>query len=67
MVGTDDSVVISEVAYLSTRQVLGNVLLTVWVLASVNLNKPLKITLLSDYLNKFKDAVINKQTKELSC
>ena len=46
---------VSEVAYLSTRQVLGNVLLSVWVLASLSLNKPLKIALLSDYLNKFKD------------
>ena len=45
---------VSEVAYLSTRQVLGNILLSVWVLASLSLNKPLKIALLSDYLNKKK-------------
>ena len=56
---------VSEVAYLSTRQVLGNVLLSFWVLASLSLNKPLKIALLSDYLNKFKEAVINKQTKRI--
>ena len=56
---------INDVAYLSTRQVLGNVLLSLWVLASFNLNKPLKLALLSDYLNKFKDAVINKQPKRI--
>ena len=56
---------VSEVAYLSTRQVLGNVLLSFWVLASLSMNKPLKKALLSDYLNKFKEAVINKQTKRI--
>ena len=56
---------INDVAYLSTRQVLGNVLLSLWVLTSFNLNKPLKLALLSDYLNKFKDAVINKQPKRI--
>mgnify|MGYP003315580882 FL=1 len=56
---------VSEVAYLSTRQVLGNVILSFWVLASTSKNKPLKIALLSDYLNKFKEAVINKQTKRI--
>ena len=56
---------INDVAYVSTRQVLGNVLLSLWVLASLNLNKPLKLALLSDYLNKFKDAVINKQPKRM--
>ena len=48
---------LSEVAYLSTRQVLGNVLLSFWVLASLSLNKPLKIALLSDYLNKIKKSI----------
>ena len=56
---------VSEVAYISTRQVLGNVLLSFWVLASLSMNKPLKKALLSDYLNKFKEAVINKQTKRI--
>ncbi len=56
---------VSEIAYLSTRQVLGNVILSFWVLASLSQNKPLKIALLSDYLNKFKDAVINKQIKRV--
>ena len=56
---------INEVAYLSNRQILGNLLLTAWVLKSFYLNQPLKLGLLSDFLNKFKDAVINKEFKSI--
>ena len=56
---------ISEVAYLSSRQIIANVLLSLWVLSSVYLNNPLKHTLLQDYLNTFEQAVINKQPKRI--
>ena len=56
---------INEVAYLSNRQILGNLLLTAWILKSFYLNKALKLGLLSDFLNKFKNAVINKEFKSI--
>ena len=56
---------INEVAYLSNRQILGNLLLTAWVLKSFYLNQPLKLGLLSDFLNKFKNAVINNDFKSI--
>jgi len=56
---------INEVAYLSNRQILGNLLLTAWVLKSFYLNKPLKLGLLSDFLNNFKNAVINNEFKSI--
>ena len=56
---------INEVAYLSNRQILGNLLLTVWVLKSFYLDKPLKLALLSDFLNNFKNAVINNEFKRI--
>ena len=56
---------INEVAYLSNRQILGNLLLTAWVLKSFYLDKPLKLALLSDFLNNFKNAVINNKFKRI--
>ena len=56
---------INEVAYLSTRQILGNLLLTAWALKSFYLNKPLKLGLLSDFLNKFKNSLLNKEFKKI--
>ena len=56
---------INEVAYLSNRQILGNLLLTAWVLKSFYLDKPLKLALLSDFLNNFKNAVINNEFKRI--
>ena len=56
---------INEVAYLSNRQILGNLLLTAWILKSFYLNQALKLGLLSNFLNKFKNAVINKEFKSI--
>lgn len=56
---------INDVAYLSTRQVLGNILLSIWVIISIYLNMNLKLNLLSRYLRKFKDALFNKQPKTI--
>ena len=56
---------INEVAYLSNRQILGNLLLTAWILKSFYLNQALKLGLLSNFLNKFKNAVINKAFKSI--
>jgi len=56
---------INDIAYVSTRQVLGNLLLTAWILKSFYLNQALKLGLLSNFLNKFKNAVINKEFKSI--
>ena len=56
---------ITDVAYLSTRQLLGNVIVSIWVVISFFLHKNLKLSLLSDYLRKFKDALLNKQLKSI--
>jgi len=56
---------INDIAYVSTRQVLGNLLLSLWVLKSFYLNKTLKLTLLSDFLTKFKNAVLKKELKRI--
>ncbi len=56
---------LSGVDYLSSRQVSGNFLLSFWILVSFYLNKPLKLNLLTDFLNKFKDEVIKKRPKKI--
>ena len=56
---------ITDIAYLSTRQILGNVIVSIWVMTSFYLHKNLKLNLLSGYLRKFKDAVVNKQPKTI--
>ena len=56
---------IADLAYLSTRQVLGNIIVSIWVVISFYLHKSLKLNLLSEYLKKFKDAVLNKQPKTI--
>jgi len=44
---------------------LGNVIVSIWVVISFYLHKSLKLNLLSEYLRKFKDAVLNKQPKTI--
>ena len=56
---------INEVAYVSTRQILGNLVLSVWVCISIYMNKNLKLDLLSDFLNKIKNAILNKEPKRI--
>jgi steroid 5-alpha reductase family enzyme len=56
---------INEVAYVSARQILGNLVLSIWVCISLYLNKNLKLALLSDFLNKIKSAILNKDLKRI--
>ena len=56
---------INEIAYISTRQVLGNLVLSIWVCISFYLNKNLKLTLLTKFLNKIKNAILNKEPKSI--
>jgi hypothetical protein len=56
---------LSGVDYLSSRQVSGNFLLSFWILVSFYLNKPLKLNLLTDFLNKFKDEKSKKRPKKI--
>ena len=55
----------NDIAYLSSRQVLGNILVSLWCLISFYLNKSLKLALLSVFLNQFKNAVIGKENKKI--
>ena len=56
---------INEIAYISTRQVLGNLVLSIWVCISFYLNKNLKLALLTNFLNKIKNAILNKEPKSI--
>ena len=56
---------INEVAYVAARQVLGNLVLSIWVCISLYLNKDLKLALLSDFLYKIKNFNLNKETKRI--
>ena len=56
---------INEIAYISTRQILGNLVLSIWVCISLYLNKNLKLALLTDFLNKIKNAILNKKPKRI--
>ncbi len=56
---------INEVAYVSTRQLLGNLVLSIWVCISFFLYKNLKLALLSDFLNKIKNVILNKEPKSI--
>jgi len=56
---------INEVAYVSTRQLLGNLVLSIWVCISFSLYKNLKLALLSDFLNKIKNVILNKEPKSI--
>ena len=56
---------INEIAYISTRQILGNLVLSIWVCISLYLNKNLKLALLGDFLNKIKNAILNKEPKRI--
>jgi len=56
---------IGEVAYISIRQILGNLVLSIWVCISIYMNKNLKLALLSDFLNKIKNALLNKEPKKI--
>ena len=56
---------LNEVAYISTRQILGNLLLSIWVCMSLYMNKNLKLALLVDFLNKIKNAVLNKEPNRI--
>ena len=56
---------INEIAYISTRQILGNLVLSIWVCISLYLNKNLKLALLTDFLNKIKNAILNKEPKRI--
>ena len=55
----------NDIAYLSTRQVLGNLLISLWCFMSLYSNKNLKLALFSTFLNRFKNAVINKENKKI--
>jgi len=56
---------VNEVAYVSTRQILGNLALSIWVCVSLYLYKNLKFALLSNFLNKIKNAILNKEPKRI--
>ena len=56
---------INEIAYISTRQILGNLVLSIWVCISLYLNKNLKLALLTNFLNKIKNAILNKEPKRI--
>ena len=56
---------VNEVAYISKRQILGNLVLSIWVCISLYLNKNLKLVLLSGFLNKIKNAILNKELKRI--
>ena len=56
---------INEIAYISTRQILGNLVLSIWICISLYLNKNLKLALLTDFLNKIKNAILNKEPKRI--
>ena len=56
---------INEIAYISTRQILGNLVLSIWVCISLYLNKNLKLALLTDFLNKIKNAILNREPKRI--
>ena len=56
---------INEIAYISTRQILGNLILSIWVCISFYLNKNLKLALLTNFLNKIKNAILNKEPKSI--
>ena len=56
---------INEIAYISTRQILGNLVLSIWVCISFYLNKNLKLALLTNFLNKIKKAILNKETNSI--
>ena len=56
---------INEIAYISIRQVLGNLVLSIWVCISFYLNKNLKIALLTNFLNKIENAILNKEPKSI--
>ena len=55
----------NEVAYVSTRQILGNLVLSIWVCMSLYMNKNLKLALLVDFLNKIKNAILNKEPNRI--
>ena len=56
---------INEIAYISTRQVLGNLVLSIWVCISFYFNKNLKLALLTNFSNKIKNAILNKEPKSI--
>ena len=56
---------LNEVAYVSTRQILGNLVLSIWVCMSLYMNKNLKLALLADFLNKIKIAILNKEPNRI--
>ena len=56
---------LNEIAYISTRQILGNLVLSIWVCISFYLNKNLKLALLTNFLNKIKNAILNKESKRV--
>ena len=56
---------INEIAYISSRQVIGNLVLSIWVCISFYLNKNLKLALLANFLNKIKNAILNKEPKSI--
>ena len=56
---------INEIAYISSRQVIGNLVLSIWVCISFYLNKDLKLALLTNFLNKIKNAILNKEPKSI--
>ena len=56
---------LNEVAYVSTRQILGNLVLSIWVCMSLYMNKNLKLALLVDFLNKIKNAILNKEPNRI--
>jgi len=56
---------VNEVAYVSKRQILGNLILSIWVFISLYLNKNLKLALLSDSLNTIKNYILNKEPKKI--
>ena len=56
---------LNEVAYVSTRQILGNLVLSIWVCMSLYMNKNLKLALLVDFLNKIKIAILNKEPNRI--
>ena len=56
---------LNEVAYISTRQILGNLVLSIWVCMSLYMNKNLKLALLVEFLNKIKNAILNKEPNRI--
>ena len=56
---------VNEIAYISTRQILGNLVLSIWVCISLYLNKNLKLALLTDFLSKIKNAILNREPKRI--